>query len=178
LPGHTVKAGSPRVSFAAPADLLNLRTYCCAVFWILGTMKHSRHLSNAPGNRAAACVCLLAAVLLWSPLWAAAFHASDMACCDGVMCPLHGHSHWPAPAKESPATCEHHGKTAAMDCTLACCQPADSTLTQAILFVLPALPVISAAVPAGDSATNLFSSRASPVFDPASPPPRTSQANS
>src|SRR5262249_22896578 len=146
-------------------------------------MKHSRHLSNAPGNRAAACVCLLAALLLWSPLCADAFHASDMSCADGVMSPLHGHmpknnSHGPDPAKESPSTCEHHGKTAAMDCTLACCKPADSTVTQAILFVLPALPVISAAVPAGDSATNLFSSRASPVLDPACPPPRTSQANS
>jgi hypothetical protein len=146
-------------------------------------MSRSPYLSNAPGNRAAACVCLLAVLLLWSPLWAAAFHAKDMACCDGAMCPLHGHvpkknSHDAASPKETPTTCEHHAESAAMDCTMACCQAADSTITQAIIFVLPAAPVISTPLLAGDSIANFFSSRISPVFDPASPPPRTSPANS
>ena len=183
MPGHTVKARSPGVNFATLADLLNLLGCARGVFWIFSTMRRTPHLSNAPGNRAAACVCLLAAVLLWTPLWAAAFHATGMACCDGVMCPLHGHmpkksSHEPAPAKESPSNCEHHSKAAAMDCTVACCQTADSTVTQAIVFVLPTPPVISTPLLAEDPNANLLSSAISPVFDPASPPPRTTHTNS
>ena len=146
-------------------------------------MKRLRHVSNVPGNRAAACVCLLATLLLWSPLWAAAFHASELACCDGTMCPLHGHRpkknpHEPAPAEKSPSTCEHHGKTAAMDCTVTCCQPADSNVTQAILFVLPTPPVISTPLLVEASTPGTPASVNSVVSDPASPPPRTSPTNS
>ena len=177
MPGHTVKTQGARVRFAARVDLLNLRSYARGVFWIFTTMRRAPHRSNAPGNRVAACVCLLAAVLLWSPLWAAAFHASDMQCCNGAMCPLHGHmpkkgSQEPAPAKESPSNCEHHSKAPAMDCTVACCQTADSTVTQAIIFVLPAPPVISAPFLGGTSTPGMPDSVNSPVFDPASPPPR------
>ena len=157
---------------------MNLRTDARGVFWRLSNMRQAPHLCDAPGNKVPACVCLVAVLLLWAPLWAAAYQAAGMACCNGAMCPLHGrmpkkNSHEGGPAKESPATCDHRAANAAMDCTIACCHPADQSVTPAILFVLPTPPVISDPLLTGDSTLVLSSSRTSPVLDPASPPPRT-----
>jgi len=137
-----------------------------------------RHDSNAPGRRLGACVCLVAVMLLWAPAWGAVLQAAGVGCCDGAMCPLHGHgpkksSNDTNTAKDAPmAGCEHHGK-AAMDCTMACCHPSDPAVTGAIVFVLPNPPAVTVPLLIGPPAHILSSSASSFVFDPASPPPRT-----
>jgi hypothetical protein len=118
-------------------------------------------------------------MLLWAPAWASALQAAGMGCCDGAMCPLHGHapkksSRDTDSAKDAPmAGCGHHGRQAAMDCSMACCRPADPVVTGAIVFVLPSPVEISAPLLIGPPVPTLFSSSSSFVFDPASPPPRT-----
>jgi len=141
-------------------------------------MKRMRHDSNALGRRLRACVCLVAVALLWAPAWAAALQAAGMACCDGAMCPLHGH----APKKSSSdgnsaqdmpmAGCDHRGRTTAVDCSVACCHPKDPVVTGAVVFVLPVTVAISAPLFIGPPTRPLAVSANSVVFDPASPPPR------
>src|SRR5437879_5192107 len=81
------------------------------------------------------CVCLVAVMLLWAPGWGAALQAAGLGCCDGAMCPLHGHgpkksSSDTNSAKDTPmAGCEHHVRPAAMDCTVVCCHPKDPAVT-------------------------------------------------
>jgi hypothetical protein len=142
-------------------------------------MEQTRHDSNAPGRRLRGCVCLVAVMLLWAPAWASALQAAGMGCCDGVMCPLHGHAPKKSSsdsnsAKDAPmAGCEHHARKASMDCSMACCHPKDPVVTGVVVFVLPSAAAISAPVLIGPPATVLSSSASSFVFDPASPPPRT-----
>src|SRR3984893_18398474 len=95
-------------------------------------MKRTRHDSNAPGRKLGACVCLVAVMLLWAPAWASALQAAGMGCCDGAMCPLHGHAPKKSSgdtnsAKDAPmAGCEHNGRQAALDCTMASCHSSDA----------------------------------------------------
>jgi len=141
-------------------------------------MKRMRHDSNAPGRRLRACVCLVAVMRLWAQTWAAALQAAGMACCDGVMCPLHGHgpkksSNDANSAKDMPmAGCEHHARPAAMVCSVACCHPTDPVVAGAIVFVVPSAAAISAPLFRGSPTPGLSSSMNSLVFDLASPPPR------
>src|SRR5579859_2393972 len=158
---------------------LNLRCSASGVFFGFGKMKRMRHDFNAPGRRLGACVCLVAVMLLWSPLWASALQAAGMGCCDGAMCPLHGHG----PKKSSSdansamdmpmASCDHHARKAAMDCSVACCHPKDPAMTGPIVFVLPSPMALSAPLLIAPPTPIPFSSASSVVFDPASPPPRT-----
>jgi hypothetical protein len=158
---------------------LNLRMVERGVFLWFGKMTRMRHDSNAPGRRLGACVCLVAVILLWAPAWAAAFQAANTGCCDGAMCPLHGHApkkssgDADAPKDAQPAMCEHHGRKAAMDCSMACCDPKDPVVTGAIVFVLPSPMAISAPLLIDPPTPTLSRSANSFVFDPASPPPRT-----
>jgi hypothetical protein len=142
-------------------------------------MKRMRHDSNAAGRRLGACVCLVALMLLWAPLWASALQAAGMACCDGAMCPLHGHGPKKSSgdsnsAKDAPmAGCEHQGRKATLDCSMACCHPKDQVVTGAVVFVVPSAVEISAPIFISSSTPDLSSSMSSFVFDPTSPPPRT-----
>lgn len=142
-------------------------------------MNITRHFSDALGIRLRACVCLLAVLLLWAPAWAGAFQASQAACCASGMCPLHGHapkkgSSDAQGAKQSPvATCEHHGRSAAMDCSVACCHPDQPALTGAVAFLLPDVALIGAPHLAGASIIELSPQAGSFVFDAVTPPPRS-----
>jgi hypothetical protein len=141
-------------------------------------MKKMGHDSNAPGRRLGACVCLVALMLLWAPAWASALQAAGMACCDGAMCPLHGH----APKKSSGDTnsakdasmagCEHHGRKAAMDCSMACCHPKEPVVTGAVVFVVPAAVTFFAPRTDGPPAPGFALSAGSLDIDLPSPPPR------
>jgi hypothetical protein len=158
---------------------LNLRWPTGGVFLRFGKMKRMRHDSNAPVRKLGACVCLVAMMLLWAPAWASALQAAGMGCCDGAMCPLHGHapkksSSDPGPAKDAPmAGCEHHGRKAAMDCSVACCHPKDPVVTGVIVFVMPNAVEISALLFIGPPIPDISSSASSFVFDLVFPPPRT-----
>jgi hypothetical protein len=142
-------------------------------------IKRMRRDSNASGKKLGACVCLVAVMLLWAPAWASALQAAGMGCCDGAMCPLHGHAPKKSSgdsnsAKDAPiAGCEHHGRKAAMDCSMACCHPKDPAVTGAVVFVLPDAVAISAPLFIGPPTPDFSTSASSFVFDPASPPPRT-----
>ena len=145
----------------------------------LRKMKRMRHDSKAPARRLGACVCLVALMLLWAPVWASALQAAGMGCCAGAMCPLHGHAPKKSssdtnPAKDMPMTdCEHHGRKAAMNCSMACCHPADPVVTGAVAFVLPGSVEISAPLLIGPPTPIPTLTASSFAFDPASPPPRT-----
>jgi hypothetical protein len=164
----------------AGCSKLDLRTSESRVFLGFCLMKRTRHHSKAPGRKLGACVCLVAVMLFWAPLWASALQATGMGCCDGAMCPLHGHSPKKSSgdtnsAKDMPmAGCEHHGRKAAMDCSMASCHPADPAVTGAIVFVLPTPPSVSAPPFSGAFEARILSQINFPVFEPASPPPRIS----
>jgi len=144
-------------------------------------MRHSLHHPIAPGRRLRAWVCLLAILLLWSPLWAAAWQSHDMACCTGGICPLHGHAHPAAPKPqatapaESPSDCDHHSsnQSGIMNCSLSCCQESSPSLTAGIIFVLPAPTMISYRILATDAPQQISAAGLVPSFEPPSPPPRT-----
>jgi hypothetical protein len=118
-------------------------------------------------------------MLLWAPAWASALQAAGVGCCDGAMCPLHGHGPKKSSSdanstKDMPmAGCEHHRQKSAMDCTMACCHPSNPIVTGAIVFVLPSQMPLSAPFLIGPPTPTPFSSANSFLFDPASPPPRT-----
>jgi len=142
-------------------------------------MRHSLHRPIAPGNRLRACVCLLAVLLLWSPLWAAAWQIHTMSCCTDGMCPLHAHPAAPKPPAAKPAhahsDCDHRGSTqsATMYCSMSCCQDSSPSLTAAIIFVLPAPAMISSGTLTTATPQQISAVRSVPSFDPPSPPPRT-----
>jgi hypothetical protein len=97
-------------------------------------------------------LCLLAAILLWSPLWAAALQANGVGCCDGAMCAAHPMGHHHAAGKEegkdrstipvstdrqAPMDCGHGGSNALNSCSMSCCHDPSSSFVTAIVFVVP-----------------------------------------
>ena len=132
----------------------------------------------APGKKVAAFVCLLAVVLLWGPLWAAALQANGMACCTGGMCLAHIHSKsnysgaTTSPTSEMPTQCDHSGQGSKMKCVISCCHDQGQTFLASIHFVLPHAPILG--VPQNILATSLALEVAqnSQRNDPLSPPPR------
>lgn len=143
-------------------------------------MNSSRYSAITPFKRFAASVCLLAVILIWSPLWATALEANGMACCAGGMCAAHSHSQ-PNSARpkqtksaEAPMDCEHHGGSGMTSCAMSCCPETIHSFTASITFVLPAPSILSApfqsmAGPVGRASTEFVL-----TFEPLSPPPRTS----
>jgi len=178
LGGYLPKA-RPSIEFRLTLKLWTLPTMGRGVCWGFEKMRPRKPRSNAPGNKWHACVCLLAVILLWAPAWASAFQAQSMACCEGGMCPLRGH----APKKSShdtdgqkqaqPATCEHHGRSSGMSCSMACCHPSDPTVTSTAIFVLPGPMQIYSPFLSGTAERRIESRAESFVYDPASPPPRS-----
>jgi len=83
----------------------------------------------APG-KLGAWVCLVAVVLLWAPMWAAAWPTDGMDCCKNGLCMAHAHSQsnparpQQAGAKESPMDCAHHGGSGMANCSMSCCMNA------------------------------------------------------
>ena len=143
-------------------------------------MKALRHFPIAPGRRMGALVCLLAVVMLWTPMWAAACQANGIACCSAGMCPAHAQSkthpsgtQQSAP-KPSPMDCEHHSGSGMAECSLSCCQESSHALTTALIFVLPEPAAVSEPAHAASAPAQFGSTEAAPSFDPPSPPPRTS----
>jgi hypothetical protein len=139
-------------------------------------MKCSRHVPRAPGRMLSAVVCLVAVVLLWAPLWAAAW--SGMTCCTGRMCPIHGHSapNHPRPVRaepeKTPMDCEHHSGNAIANCSMSCSHDSGPFLTTAVIFVLPAPVAISQPAPAMAAPLNFSPAEFGQSFEPLSPPPR------
>jgi len=108
-------------------------------------MAPAREFPIAPGKKLGAWVCLLAAILLWSPLWAAAWQSNAMNCCADGMCPIHAHANQSSqnnmPKQSTP--CDHHSGLHLMQCSLSCCHAKIHSFVAAIVFVLPASPTSS-----------------------------------
>jgi hypothetical protein len=109
-------------------------------------MKNLRPFPIAPGRKMGAWVCLIAAVLLWSPLWAVAWQSAQMSCCDGGICLTadHAKQHRSAPgASQKPVTCEHQGANGMGQCAIHCCQTESHVFVASIVFVLPIAPLLA-----------------------------------
>jgi len=148
-------------------------------------MKRLLHVPVAPGRIFSAWVCLLAVLLLWVPMWAAAWQAGGMACCNGGMCPAHRAAKTnhagprQASAPEAPMDCEHHSRSGKghhgmMSCSMSCCHESSHVLAAAVIFVLPepaalSLPMETMAAPREFAPTEFVR-----AFEPPFPPPRTS----
>lgn len=149
-------------------------------------MNRSLHVSVAPGRKMAGWVCLLAVMLLWAPLWAAALEASAMGCCADGFCGRATHEHQktnqavtvhPAPAERS-MECEHQGgaarnKAGAMKCSISCCHQNEASLARLALFLLRVPSTLC-----GPAEVQTFKVFVAPVafvpsLEPLSPPPRS-----
>jgi hypothetical protein len=144
-------------------------------------MKSSLHAVDVSGRRLAAAVCLLAVLVMWAPLWAAALSASGIGCCDGAMCPAHGHSPAKngvpasAPAQsEQPMQCDHenHGDSM-MNCGISCYHEQAHTFVASVQFVMPSPTVLLQPQQAVSSVRALEVAHVLSFFDPLAPPPRT-----
>lgn len=142
-------------------------------------MRTSLHFPIAPGRTTGAWVCLLAVVLLWAPMYAAAWQTQGMACCGGGFCAAHEHpkpsqSHRrQAMAREASTNCEHHGKGGFIACSMSCCHESGSSLTTAVIFLLPPTAIVSQPAAALASPVSFAPMAFVQSFDPPSPPPRT-----
>jgi len=143
-------------------------------------MRRSLHVAIDPGRSFGAWVCLVAVVTLWAPMGAAAWQVNGMACCQGSMCVVHGHSgtNHPKPQEtppgESAMNCAHHGDSGIVNCSLSCGHDSSSFLTTAVIFVLPVPTTISEPAQALPVPTTFAPTAFFPSYDPLSPPPRTS----
>ncbi|MGB7729642.1 MAG: hypothetical protein WBL50_16550 [Candidatus Acidiferrum sp.] len=110
-------------------------------------MKNLRPFLIAPGRKMGAWLCLIAAVLLWSPLWAVAWQSAQMSCCDGGICLAADHAkrqhHSAAGASEKSMTCEHQNGNEMSQCAMSCCQTESHVFVASIGFVLPIAPVLA-----------------------------------
>ncbi len=141
-------------------------------------MKRLRAIPIAPG-KLGAWVCLVAVVLLWAPMWAAAWPTDGMDCCKNGLCMALAHSQsnparpQQAGAKESPMDCAHHGGSGMANCSMSCCHERSQILAAPAIFVTPEPATIGqpseATIAAGTFAPKEFVQS----FAPPSPPPRT-----
>jgi hypothetical protein len=134
----------------------------------------------APERLVGAWVCLAAAILLWAPVWAAAWQASGMACCTGTICAAHGHAGTKGTSKsqsaaqeDAPMECNHGSKTALMACRMSCCHDQDHPLTGAVIFVLPEPMTIPVPTEVTTAELKTQAPAITHLFEPPSPPPRS-----
>ncbi len=143
-------------------------------------MKKLAYTPVVPERAFGAWVCLVAVVLLWAPVWAAAWQADGMACCYGNMCATHGHSKpyrhpsKQAPSQRTPMNCEHHGGSALPDCSMSCSHEASPPFATAVIFVLPEPSVLSQPDQGIAMPPKLVTTEFVQSFEPPSPPPRAS----
>ena len=119
-------------------------------------------------------VCLVAAILLYMPLFAAAWQARAMNCCDGTQCAVHGHASSKHGTKAGAAMeCAHPGAPALMDCKISCCEERERPMSAGIVFVMPVAARISEMVQAETLPISLNATVFSSAVEIPSPPPRT-----
>jgi len=133
----------------------------------------------AQGRILGAWVCLVAVLLLWSPMWAAALHAERMSCCAGGMCMAHSHEKvnssltTDSASNESQMNCDHGGNGMA-NCSLSCSHESTQAFAAAIVFVVPEPATFHAPLANIGGTSHLAATEFRQSFEPLSPPPRTS----
>src|ERR1700730_10994237 len=131
-------------------------------------------------------LCLLAAILVWSPLWAAALQANGVGCCDGAMCTAHPMGHHHAAGKEeakdrssipassqAPMDCSRGGSSELNSCSMSCCHDPSRSFVAAIVFVAPVPSQLQHPGLILRFASVQAPQKFSRTYDPPSPPPRT-----
>jgi len=116
--------------------------------------------------------CLLAVVLLYAPLAAAAWSSYQAACCTSGQCPIkehHHHSSPAAPGKHMDCGHEMFGMTA---CSMSCCHDPERAFVASSVFVFPT--PITIFEPSAVQAKIAFSKPLDLLrsVEPLSPPPR------
>jgi hypothetical protein len=143
-------------------------------------MRQSLQPPIAPGKVMGAWVCLIAALLLWSPMWAAAWQANRMECCDGAQCPIHGHqfnkhkSVMPSGETqgESSMECHHTGASELMQCSVSCCHDHQQVFSASVVFVLTLPANIQSQMRSLPGPGISDRSAKISSFEPLSPPPK------
>jgi hypothetical protein len=125
-------------------------------------------------------VCLVAAILLWAPVWAVAWQASGMACCNGTMCLAHGRAGTQGAGKaqsaaqeRAPMECNHASQTGLMTCQMSCCHEQDRPATGAVIFVLPEPMIFSFGIEVTLANTSTKALFVTHFCEPPAPPPRS-----
>ena len=121
-----------------------------------------------------AALCLLAVLLLYTPLGTAAWSSYHAACCTSGMCSIKEHHHQTAPVTpEEHMDCGHdHDLGTMMACSMSCCHSNEVPAVASAIFVLP-LQVALSAPAALTSAIDFLQVSGSPrLVEPLSPPPR------
>jgi hypothetical protein len=141
-------------------------------------MSRSLHAAVAPGRTVGACVCLIAVLLLWAPMWASAWMARGMACCDGNMCAAHAHGKTNSPGK-SDATknemeCEHSRSAGMTACSMSCCHEEGASVVRSSVYVLPAPAAVFVPAETVSLRIAVKHDEVLQVFAPPSPPPKAS----
>jgi hypothetical protein len=143
-------------------------------------MGTSRHFPIAPGRVLEAWVCLVAVVLLWAPMWAAAWRANGMACCCSGLPQAREQSktNHPRPQQatpvEAPIGCQHQGGSEITGCSMSCCHESSPCITTSVIFVLPERATICQPSQAMAAFANFAPTEFVLSFEPPYPPPRTS----
>jgi hypothetical protein len=174
--GSRVAAGQPaRVYGRVKAGAELSRSGSLVLALALPIMQVLLHV-RACGRKLSAGVCLLAILLLWFPLWAAAWQAQGMACCDGDFCAAKSHatSERKRPASsESASEYEHHGDSSGMmNCAMSCCHESDASVTASAIFILPAPTALLRSAVVAPAAHEFSPAAFVPAYEPLSPPPR------
>ena len=147
--------------------------------WVMLSFRmtlNCKSLSRKGARTFCAWMCLVAAILLWSPLWAVALQANGMGCCDGELCAVHpkGHVHSDvAQGQSKPMDCEH-GNSDLMKCSMSCCHDPSSSFVAAIVFVAPAPAFVKYSTISLSVDSALQRQKIPRSCDPVYPPPRTS----
>ena len=147
------------------------------------SMTKLHHVPIAPGRLMGAWVCLVAALLLWAPMWAIAWQARGMPCCTGNECPVRGHAGSKRVAKNvsaaqenAPMKCRRGSQAGLMECRMSCCQNQEQALVGAVIFVLPEATTISVPSTFRTTEGKPLVRVIAHLFEPPSPPPRSNSS--
>jgi len=131
-----------------------------------------RKRQNLRARQLAAFVCIVAVLLLQAPFARAAWIASKSNCCVSDHCPIPGHHHQSAPAKEDmPMDCGHGIKHQA-DCKISCRKTSDETAVNIAQFVVPDAQFVLSSHNASPDPSRLAPQLISRSAKPQSPPPK------
>lgn len=125
-------------------------------------------------------VCLVAVVLLWSPMWAAALHAETMSCCAGGKCMANSHEKvnsslaTDSTSNESQMNCDHGGTNRMANCSMSCCHESTPSFASALIFVLSEPAMLHVPLQNIGVTPNLTAIEFLQSLPPLSPPPRSS----
>lgn len=125
-------------------------------------------------NRVRAFFCLIAVLLLQSPVLAAVAIASGL-CCSGDYCPVAAHHQRAAKTEDMPMDCDHnmdHGARKIHSCSMSCCDTAERSAVHSSVFLVSPVVQLAYFNPPAEAVSALDAGKASVYSAPLSPPPK------